>query len=215
MDILNIKNKCSSIRTKIERAKGELKQISDNIESVNKEIAICEKDLSDSQKAQIIAQIVAQDTQGQLEIKLNKLVSMALEAVFEDEAYKMLFNIEISHGKTIIKPYFERDGVLRKPGYATGFGPLDVAEFALKPTLWSLEERRKRPIFVLDEPGKAINDPTGELNKRFANIIHDVAKKLDLQIIIITQDERLCSAADKVFKVKRIGKYSKIIVKEN
>lgn len=215
MDFKSIADRCKAARRSVEQAKGELKQIKEAISKASENIDIHELDLKHTQKAQIIAQIVAQETQSQLEVRLNKLVSIALESVFEEEAYKMKFQIEINRGKTVVKPFFERDGKLRRPGFSTGFGPCDVASFALRPTLWALEDSRKRPVFIFDECSRHLNDPTLELNTRFAEAMHDISEKLGVQIIIITQDDSLCTAADKVFQVKKIGKESHIFVKDN
>lgn len=194
---MNIKQ----IRNNLERSKGKLQQIQQTIEDKKQSIKQNESLLEKAEKARLIIQIVAQETQEQLEYRLNELVSLAMIAVFGKDAYSLNMQFQIKRGKTEAEPFFERNGKKRKPGYGTGFGPMDVASLVLRPTLWSLEDPKKRPIMIYDEPLRHLNDPTGNLHKKAAEMIRELSSKLALQIIIVTQNDDLCEAGDRIFHI--------------
>ena len=198
----------NEIRQKLERKKGKRDHIKKQISSAEKSIALHKGKLIHAQKGQLILQIVAQETQEQLEYRLNELVSLAQTAVFEDEAYALNMQFNIKRGKTEAQPLFVKHGKTRRPMYGTGFGAVDIAALILRPTLWSLEERakRKRPTFIFDEPLRHLNDPTENLHRKASQMLRDISKKVNakeggIQMIIVTQNNILADAADKIFQV--------------
>jgi len=195
------------MRQKLERAKGKQDEILNQIELSRKEIQEKKEHLVNCEKARLIIDIVSLETQSQLEYRLNELVTLAMLAVFREQAYKLKMRFDIKRGRTEASPLFTKEDKERRPLYGTGFGISDVGSFALRPTLWSLEEPKKRPFFFLDEPFRHLNDPEKILHRRAAEMVKEISKKLDVQIVIITQNETLCEAGDVIFKIdqKRNG----------
>jgi len=198
----------NEIRQMLERKKGKRDHIKTQIQNTEKSIALNKNKLVHAQKGQLILQIVAQETQEQLEYRLNELVSLAQKAVFEDEAYELNMQFNIKRGKTEAEPQFVKHGKIRRPMYGMGFGAVDVAALILRPTLWSLEERskRKRATFIYDEPLRHLNDPTENLHRKASQMLRDITKKVNqkeggIQMIIVTQNHILTDAGDKVFQV--------------
>ena len=70
------------IRNKLERKKGQKEQILSSITKADTTIKGLEKDIIVSEKARTIMQIVAQETQQELEYRLSELVSLCLKSVF-------------------------------------------------------------------------------------------------------------------------------------
>ena len=193
----------NDIRTIIDNKKGQLSHINKQIDKAKKQIDIDEDNLIYAQEAQLILQIVARETQESLEYRLNELVSLAQLAIFQDDAYNLAIEFEIKRGKTEAKPMFEKDGKKRRPMFGTGFGAIDTAALVLRPTLWALEvdNKKKRNTFIYDEPIRHLNDPTQKLHRRAADMIKNISKQLNIQIIIVTQNNTLTESADKVFKI--------------
>jgi len=198
----------NEIRKSLERKKGKRDHVKQQISNATKSIESNKAKLIFAQKGQLILQIVAQETQEQLEYRLNELVSLAQKAVFEDEAYALNMQFNIKRGKTEAQPLFVRRGKTRTPMYGTGFGAVDIAALILRPTLWSLEEKtkRKRPTFIFDEPFRHLNDPTENLHRKAAQMLRDISKKVNqknggIQMIVITQNHILADAGDKIFQV--------------
>jgi len=201
----------NKIRELISESKGRRGQIQDAIDIASEKLKTAQTEVKNAQDAQLIIQIVAQETQSQLEYHLNELVSLAMLAVFGKDAYSLKMQFELKRGKTEVSPIFERDGKIRKPLKSTGFGQPDVASMILRPTLWSLENNRKRPIFLYDEPLRHLNDPTNRLHEKAAKIIQEISRRLDIQIIIITQISELAGASDKVFRIGKKKERSYIV----
>lgn len=193
----------NTLRRKLDKGQGTKDHISKEIERGKELIQKQKEHLINCQKAQLIVQIVAQQTQEKLEYRLNELVTLAMFAIFQEDAYQLKMRFDIKRGRTEASPLFIQDDKERRPMYGTGFGAADVASFALRPTLWSLETPKKSPFFFLDEPFRHLNDPTHTLHKRAATMIKDMSEKLDIQIVIITQNEALCDAGNVVFHIEK------------
>jgi len=152
----------------------------------------------DIEKAQIIIQSVAKDTQNQITEHISDLVSMALAAVFPDP-YE--FNIEFveKRGKTEAEISFIRNGEKINPMQASGGGAVDIASFALRVALWSLQRPKTSNTIILDEPMKFLSknmiDKAGE-------IIKLLSEKLKIQFIIVTHIVQLSEYADKIFNIE-------------
>jgi len=181
----------AEMRSSLDEKRGSRNQIQKDIKAYNESIEKNKKELLVSQKAQAIIQIVAQETQEQLEFQLNELTSLAMTAIFKEDAYRLNMSFNIKGGRTEAEPFFEKDGKKRRPKYGSGFGLADTASFFLRPTLYSLEEKKKRPVFLYDEPFRHLNSPMGELHRRAAETIKEMSEKLDIQIVIITQNADL------------------------
>lgn len=194
-------NKLNELKEKLSEAKGTYKRIVSDIDKTKQTIDRNQKHLINCEKAQLIVQIVANETQSQLEYRLNELVTLAMQAIFQEDAYELNMQFDIKRGRTNASPLFVKNGKKRRPLFGSGFGMADVASFNLRPTLWSLEQQKKRPVFVYDEPFRHLNDGSFALHKRAVSMIKELSEKLNIQIIIITQNEALCEAGDIVYNV--------------
>ena len=157
--------------------------------------------------AQAFLQKVAQDTQSQLKYHINDLVNMALSACFPDE-YDFDINFEIKRGKTEAELQFIKDGYPVDPMGASGGGCVDLAAFALRIAAWTLDQTNN--TLILDEPFKWID---AERRPRAIEILKEISRRLKIQFIIVTHDEKIVDAADRVFEVRLINKVSQITVK--
>lgn len=200
-------NNIASMRKMLDGKSGELSHIKRQKKQTKTNLSKSEQKLKTAQDAQLILQIVAQQTQSMLEYRLNELVSLAQIAVFQDDAYSLEMQFDIKRGRTEARPIFTKNGKQRRPMYGTGFGAVDVAALVLRPTLWSLESvgKRKRPSFIWDEPLRHLNDPSWKLHERACKVLREISSKVNkpdgIQMIIVTQNSALCDAGDKVFHI--------------
>jgi DNA repair exonuclease SbcCD ATPase subunit len=80
-----------------------------------------------------------------------------------------------------------RDKVKIDP-FSGGGGAIDVASFALRIALWSMQQPKTRPTLILDEPFKHLK---GEVtNRKVLEMVNKISKKLNIQIIMVS-DERV------------------------
>jgi hypothetical protein len=151
-------------------------------------------------------------TQQQLQYHISDITSLALESVFDDP-YELAVEFVQRRNKTECDLYFVRKGNRVDPLTASGVGAVDVACFALRVASWSMNTPHSRPVLLLDEPFKHLKGQ--EENLRVLDMIKEISKKLQLQIIMIS-DERIdreatIAATDRLFEVKIRKGISKII----
>jgi hypothetical protein len=154
-----------------------------------------------AQKARIIIQEVASQTQKHIEIQISTLVSSCLAAIFP-EPYEFQLRFVKRRNKTeadlvFIKNGKESDDIL----FVGGGGVADVAaNIAFPLAIWSIKKTRN--TMLLDEPSKFIHSP--EYQERASQLIKEVSDKLKLQFIIISDQSSMTKNADKVFKVELV-----------
>jgi ABC-type uncharacterized transport system YnjBCD ATPase subunit len=202
---VGIKRVITSIRNRLEQEKGKLAQLAQEQTRVGEQITHYESIRDDVAMAQAVIQQVAQATQEQLALEVSGLVTMALQAIFPNP-HQFKCEFVQRRGKTEADLLFERNGAAHNPMLSSGGGPVDVAAFALRVSLWSLA-KTSQPVIVLDEPMKHLS---ADLRPRAAELVHTLAEELGLQVIMVTHAEEFIEAADKVFYVSQTNGISKV-----
>lgn len=185
------------IRNTIERKKGQRDEVESRLQKFQTTIYNLKKEIRYSEKAQSIIQLVAQRTQKELEYHISDIVSLALDTIF-DKPYKFKIEFVLKRNKTECILLFEREGELINPLSASGGGVIDVASFALRIALWTLQAPKSRNTIILDEPFKHLSS---NLLSRVCILLKELNQKLNLQMIIVTHSEGLTEMADKIFRV--------------
>lgn len=147
----------------------------------------------------IIAE-AARITQLQFKTMVEQLTTSAIQSVFEDDDYKFIVEFTVQNNRPQInlmvqqgdkEPYIPKD--------EQGGGMMDIISFALRVIMWSLQTNRSRNTLIFDEPFRW----TGNLTEQAAVMMKEISKKLGLQIIMVTHDERLMGIADKSWLCKK------------
>lgn len=195
-------------RQKLDQLKGQYQSALETVEVKTVKIKKLKRKAKYLEESQQIIQVVAQRTQQELEYQVSELVSLAMESTFPNP-YNLKLDFVPRRGKTEADITFHRKGVSESgvhPLTASGGGACDVASLALRFSVWSLSAQKSRPIFLLDEPFKNINDPSRELHESAAEMLREVCDKLGIQIIVITLMPELIEVADKTFRAKKTKK---------
>jgi DNA repair exonuclease SbcCD ATPase subunit len=169
----------------------QLKELKQEEKEMNKEILAV-------QKAKVIAQTVAQQTQQKITFHINNLITSGLEAVFP-EPYKFELRFTTRRNKTeadmlFIKNGNEVDDILS----SGGGGVADIASYLLSIAVYSINPTR--PIFVRDENFKFLHSE--EFQEKASLMIKKVSEKFGIQMILISDQEKLYQNADNVIRVK-------------
>ena len=130
---------------------------------------------------------------------------MAMAAVFDDP-YEMGVEFVNRRNKTECDLTFIKNGDHIDPLNASGGGVVDVASFALRVALWTLQNDSRNTL-ILDEPFKHLNPLA---LPKASEMLKKVSEKLDLQIIMVTHSEDLAEAADKIFQTSQRRGVSKV-----
>ncbi len=186
----------------LEREKGKQQAVSESIKEKEQEIKTIKKRIRNISTAIPIVQTVAQQTQEELKYQISELVTLALQAVFEDP-YEFNIDFVLKRNKTEAELSFMQKGEKIDPMTGSGGGVLDIAGFALRITLWNLHRPKLDNMLILDEPFKHLKGIDD--NIRAIQMVKELSDKLKLQIIMIS-DERVSlseidKGADKIFQV--------------
>lgn len=169
--------------------------LKERLKEVKNKLRTDETLLENCQKARVIVQVVAEQTQEKIEYHIGNLVSMALASVFPDP-YEFVLRFVQRRNKTEADLIFVKNGNEGEPVDISGGGALDVASFALRVAIWSIKPTRN--TLILDEPGKFISR---DLQIKFSEMIKHLSTKLGLQFIIVSHIPELTESADKVFEI--------------
>ena len=74
---------------------------------------------------------------------------------------------------------------------------LDVASFALRVVLWSIETPRSTNTLIMDEAFKFLHGKSDNILK----MLRDLSRKLKLQMIMVSQIPEMAENADKVWNI--------------
>lgn len=197
------------LRMAYERRKGRLEQIESSTKVNEKKLKELEAALEATLKAQEIIHEVAHMTQDKLKFHISDLVSLALSSVFP---YPYTFEVDFVSRRNRIEMdvYFKKNGVLMDPMAAAGGGAVDLGSLSLRPSIYSLIDRNRkpRPILFLDEPLKWLKG--SDLPKKGSEMIRQFYTRLGIQVIMVSHDPELIDNADKVITVELKGEVSKL-----
>ncbi len=192
-----LRDKVARLRMRKQILEEREKELTVAIKSQTMELHVLEQ-------AQTTIQQVAQSTQAQLEYHINELASLALKSIF-DQPYELKVDFVVKRGKTEAEVYFVKDGVRMSPSNDSGGGAVDVAAFALRLSLWSLQNPKSRNTIILDEPFRFLSK---DLHPKVGDLLKQVSERLGIQLIIVTHEKELQQYADKVFTVDMVDKIS-------
>lgn len=163
------------------------------------------KRVASAKKLLEIVRKVIKETQEILKAHISNLVTMALSAVFPDP-YEFELDFVQRRGQTECDIFFVKNGERMSPVDASGGGALDVASFALVCVFWTIN--KKRPVLLFDECFKFLHSP--ELQENCGLMVKEVAERLKLQIIIVSDQRYILENADKVFEVSQTNGISEV-----
>lgn len=200
------------LRQRVDREYGRLTAALQQVEAAEQRCTAAEARALAIEEAQRVIQFVAQETQKGVVLRISEIVTAALDAVFEDDAYEFRLEFVQRRGKTEADIFFERNGERVDPLTAAGGGCVDVAAFALRVALWSLLRRSAgiADTLVLDEPFRWLSR---DLQPLAGKMLKMLSEKLGVQMIFVTHVQELIESADRVFEVTRRGKISKVEMK--
>ena len=195
------------LRTILEQQKGQRTQIEKSVTELTSEIQKQKRDLIRHEQAREVIREVGMKTQQQLSFHISDITSLALEAVFPDP-YTLEVEFIQRRNKTECDLYFVRDNQRIDPLTASGVGAVDIAAFALRIACWTMQNPRSRNVIILDEPFRFLS---GNYQEQASAMIKMISKRLGIQFIIVTHEQVLTTAADKIFEVSIRKRISKVV----
>lgn len=177
------------------------KLLESRVEELGVEIVSHQNCFADFEKALEVMNTVSVLVQREFEEVVEVLVTQALKFVFGD---KYSFELEggISHNQPEVHMYLVIDGERFSPkDDEFSGGQADVVSFALRIILWAIQYETTRPTLIFDEPFRNLHGLKNA--EAIREMVQYLAKTMNLQFIIITQDEELVKVADAAFMVTK------------
>lgn len=193
----------STIRTRIERVKGERDILQRQLISVRKDQEYESKELEFIAEAQQILQQTATQTQNRLSFHISEFITSALQSIWGENAYKYELRFVEKRNRTEVEMVLKtQDGEVSLDNLnniRSGGGVLDIVALALRIALWSLQPN-KQPMMILDQP--LSNLDMNHLPKA-GQLIDELSNKLGMQFVMINHNPALADIADKTFYVEK------------
>lgn len=187
---------------KLNKTLGKIESLEQSKSNYEALIEKYEKLLVATEQAQALIQTVAKETQETLVFQINDVVNTALNTCFPDE-YEFKAEFEIKRNKTEAKLVFLKNGFEIDPLQASGGGVVDVASLGLRVAAWSLSNNDN--VLLIDEGFKFLSR---DLQPRMAEILQEISKKLNLQIIQVSHSPDLIENSNKIVIVKKVKEVS-------
>lgn len=201
----------TNLRTFLIQKQGERNVLIEQNLASKKRYRVTRKSLHRHEQAREIIREVGLTTQQQLQFHISDISSLALEAIFGEDAYKLKVDFVQRRNKTECDLLFVREETEIEPLSASGGGAVDVAAFALRVASWSMQQPHTRATIILDEPLRFLDRPRQE---KASQMIKQLSEQLGIQFIIVTHEKTLTEFADKVFKVAIEDKVSYVEIVE-
>lgn len=172
-------------------------------EKTEKELMQLDSYIINSEKARVVFQEVAKQTQQNMEKHLSNIVTLSLTSVFEKPP-EFIVRFENKRGKTECQLLFKENGTEYKPIEGSGGGLLDITSFALRITFWALNKTSS--TFILDEP---FSNVSPNYHEKVGAMVKMISEKLNIQIIMVSHSETINYHADKTYSITK-NKYSEV-----
>lgn len=173
----------AAIQKKVEKLNAMATMANSKLEQESADLEQSERSLENHKEAQAITQNIAREMQQQVHMRVSKIVTRCLAAVFRDNPYEFAIDFDCKRGKTEAKLVFLRDGMeLDNPIEEVGGGVIDVAALALRLSCILLSRPRRRRLLVLDEPLKNVRGKQNRKNVR--SLLEALSEEMGVQIIL-------------------------------
>lgn len=192
---MNWKLTIGQYKSKLDQRIGKCKAIEQSLRAKQKAFNEADSELEYTEEAMVYAQEVAKQTQEQLKVHIEDIITMALESIL-DEPYSFELDFVTRRNKTECDVYFVRDGKRVNPIDASGGGAVDIASFAARIALWSLSGADN--VLVFDEPFRYVS---ANYQARVGELLTKISKQLNLQVIMVTHNPQYIQQADTVLTV--------------
>lgn len=183
--------------------------IEEDINKINVKLDDLNNSLISHVDARECIQKAKQMTQESLQGRLSKIVTDALQLVMFDMDLGFSVEFMVRRNSTECDMWITEGGEKYHPLDSCGFGAADVASFALRIGMWSLN--KSEPFMVFDEPFRnlgSIHMPNA------AMLMATLSEEMGIQMMVTTHEEDLKATAGRAYRVVKTGKVSKVILEK-
>lgn len=197
----------SILKDKFTRLSERKKAFQEELEITSSQLSRMESSLEDFARAQIFFTELAEQTQKQFREQVERLATAAVHSVF-DRPYQVKLVSERKRGRMETEILIVENGEEFQPKVEMGGSMVDLLSFAMRIVLWSLQSPRSRNTFILDEPLKFLG--TGERLQHAGQMLAEIARSLQIQLIIVTHEQELAELAETAYQITHDGTESHV-----
>ena len=160
-------------------------------------------------KTQRLMQECANMTLSGISMRISKIVTNALKAVFQD-TYEFNLDFDIKYGRLSTAMYLIRDGQYYDPTIDNGDGVVDIIALALRTAVLCLDKRKLRRVLILDEPCGALSVDKQPYAGKLMKHLHET---LGIQFIMVgAHGNAYREYADKEFDFNNVDLNKKVVL---
>lgn len=158
-------------------------------------------------KTLVVLQQLEETWRGKYEEALAALGSQGLNAVFIDDEYELLLESTIRRGVANLDIVLVKNGERVRLKGGTGGSVVQVLSYLLRHLMTTSQQPEWRRLEVLDEPFSML---AVEQRPALCELIKEITKRLDFQLVFSSHEGELAEAADVVYEVRPGGKVQQI-----
>lgn len=184
----NLVSRIEGIKSQVDRDVSQTREAAEDAKAASEDYV----------EAREVANAAHTATQEEIKEFIEDVVTLALHTVYGDQ-YEFHLECSIKRNKAEMAPVLVKNGKEYDLKDSIGVGPVDLMAFAMRLARWAMSSNRTSPVFVIDEPFTAVDRSRTDGIVAFLNKMVDM---LGVQLIIVTHDQWLVNAADRVFEVR-------------
>lgn len=196
------------LKDKFTRLSERRRALEEELDVASAQLEAIEAGMADFAGAQVFFAELAEQTQRQFREQVERLSTAAVHSVF-DRPYQVKLSSERKRGRMETEILVVENGEEFQPRAEMGGSMVDLLSFSLRIILWSMQAPRSRNTFILDEPFKFLG--AGERLQHAGQMLSEIARSLQVQLIIVTHEEELAELAETAWQVTHDGTESRVI----
>ena len=188
----------------------EIEKLEIELQENEKELKKLEELLELYEDVRIVLQELAETTRAQVCSDLEHVVTLCLQAVFDDR-YSFEIEIDTSRNNTVIEFYVVKTsrGVVTKrpPEDSMGGGTVDTCAIGLRFGLLQILNPKPLGPIILDEPAKMVS--VARINA-IASLLQELTGMFKKQTILVTHHKSIIDIVDHLIFYEEVDGYTRV-----
>lgn len=192
-------------------ALGELNSLTAQIKEAEDGIALDIATYEAHNEVLDVLRLYSEIKERDLKVQVDQVVTKGLNAIFRGENFGSKLEFAIKRGQATVTSKLvtsiEGNEITTNVEKAESGGVANVVGFLYQLLVLSLKKPRMRQVIFADEPFKNLSDDYMEATGEFIRML---AKRLGIQVVLITHKTQLMDAADVLYKFEKKNGVTKV-----
>ena len=188
---------------------GQAQLLDSRIERTKESLTTSETGHEQHEEALVVLQELEKTWRGTFEQALASVVGEGLSAVFGDEI-ELLFISDIKRDVAHLDMKLKTNGLVTSLMGAKGGSVINVLSVLLRVLLTISSRPEMRRVLILDEPFSMVS---AEYRAPLAQLLKEMAERLDVQFIITSHEPEISDAADVAYQILKDGRGTAVRLK--